>query len=148
MNIINKKRPLFEKYNPYSKEISKLLTQIALNECKPPLNKRDLEILLKIGNTYLLNFPPLCAFFGGIVSQEAIKSITGKFNPINQIFIYDTLELLPNNVNDIILENNRSDSLKYLLSQSTYEKLKNLNTLLVGGSRYNRSIKFNKTIFI
>ena len=132
MNIINKKRPLFEKYNPYSKEISKLLTQIALNECKPPLNKRDLEILLKIGNTYLLNFPPLCAFFGGIVAQEAIKSITGKFNPINQIFIYDTLELLPNNVNDIILENNRSDSLKYLLSQSTYEKLKNLNTLIVG----------------
>ena len=29
-------------------------------------------------------FAPLCAFLGGVVAQEALKALTGKFTPINQ----------------------------------------------------------------
>jgi len=29
------------------------------------------------------NFPPLSAFVGGVVAQEAIKALTNKFMPIN-----------------------------------------------------------------
>ena len=134
MNLISKLKPLFSYEKPYNEDILKILNQIIQKDFNPQLNNNEKEILLKIGKTYPLQFPSLCAFFGGIVAQEAIKSITGKFIPINQLFFYDTLELLQNDINisNIKLENNRSDSLKYLLSQSTYEKLKNLKTLIVG----------------
>jgi len=29
-------------------------------------------------------FAPLCAFLGGVVAQEALKALTGKFSPLNQ----------------------------------------------------------------
>jgi len=29
-------------------------------------------------------FAPLCAFLGGVVAQEALKALTGKFTPVNQ----------------------------------------------------------------
>jgi len=29
-------------------------------------------------------FAPLCAFLGGMVAQEALKALTGKFTPVNQ----------------------------------------------------------------
>ena len=29
-------------------------------------------------------FPPLCAVIGGIVAQEVLKALTGKFGPLNQ----------------------------------------------------------------
>lgn len=38
---------------------------------------------------------PLAAIFGGIVGQEVIKSITGKFHPIFQWFYFDCVEALP-----------------------------------------------------
>jgi len=27
---------------------------------------------------------PLCAFMGGVVAQEALKALTGKFSPLSQ----------------------------------------------------------------
>ncbi|TRY64013.1 hypothetical protein TCAL_05576, partial [Tigriopus californicus] len=35
---------------------------------------------------------PLCAFLGGILSQEVMKSCTGKFSPLQQWFYYDMLD--------------------------------------------------------
>ena len=42
----------------------------------------------------LVSFGPLCAFIGGIVSQEVVKAITKKYMPIKQEFYYDCLELM------------------------------------------------------
>lgn len=36
---------------------------------------------------------PLCAAIGGIVSQEALKSLTGKYTPLNQWLYVDAIEL-------------------------------------------------------
>ena len=35
---------------------------------------------------------PMCAFFGGLVAQEAIKAATGKFTPVGQWLYYDELD--------------------------------------------------------
>lgn len=55
------------------------------------------EIVLKIVRVVYLTqkscFPPLCAFFGGLVGQEVLKSVTNKFTPITQFFNLDYLEL-------------------------------------------------------
>lgn len=40
---------------------------------------------------------PLCAFLGGILSQEVMKSCTGKFSPLQQWFYYDMLDCVLTN---------------------------------------------------
>jgi ubiquitin-activating enzyme E1 len=40
----------------------------------------------------------MVAVFGGLVAQEVLKACSGKFNPIQQYFYFDSLESLPDNV--------------------------------------------------
>lgn len=40
----------------------------------------------------------MAAFFGGIVAQEVLKAVSGKFQPIQQWFYFDSLESLPTSV--------------------------------------------------
>jgi hypothetical protein len=40
------------------------------------------------------NFPPLCAFMGGFVSQEIIKAITQKYKPTKSLFYCDFIEIV------------------------------------------------------
>lgn len=41
---------------------------------------------------------PLATLFGGIVAQEVLKGVSGKFNPVNQWLYFDSLESLPTSV--------------------------------------------------
>eukprot|EP01046_Picozoa_sp_COSAG06_P022250 COSAG06_NODE_1714_length_8624_cov_12.847977_1_plen_2251_part_00 len=43
-------------------------------------------------------FSPLAAYMGGIVAQEALKAISGKFTPLRQWMYVDTAEVVPNNI--------------------------------------------------
>ncbi|BCR90544.1 E1 ubiquitin-activating protein ubaA [Aspergillus chevalieri] len=38
---------------------------------------------------------PLAALFGGLVAQEILKAVSGKFNPVSQWLYFDSLESLP-----------------------------------------------------
>ncbi|KAM0195284.1 hypothetical protein ACHAPA_000848 [Fusarium lateritium] len=38
---------------------------------------------------------PMAAYFGGLVAQEVLKAVSGKFQPINQWMYFDSLESLP-----------------------------------------------------
>lgn len=40
---------------------------------------------------------PMVAVFGGLVAQEVLKAVSGKFHPIEQYLYFDSLESLPNN---------------------------------------------------
>jgi ubiquitin-activating enzyme E1 len=40
------------------------------------------------------SFNPQDAFIGGVVGQEVIKAITGKFMPITQMFYNDSIEIV------------------------------------------------------
>ena len=76
---------------------------------------------------------PICAFLGGIVSQEALK-ITGKYNPIYQWLRFDffeTIEKIPLNVNRNLL-NCRYDDQIAIFGRELHEKLTNLNIFMVG----------------
>ncbi len=37
----------------------------------------------------------MSAFFGGIIAQEVIKASSGRFTPLNQWFLFDSLDSLP-----------------------------------------------------
>lgn len=41
------------------------------------------------------DLPGMVAFFGGLVAQEVLKSVTSKFGPIKQFLYFDSLESLP-----------------------------------------------------
>lgn len=41
------------------------------------------------------DIPGMNAFFGGLVAQEALKAVSGKFTPIRQFLYFDSLESLP-----------------------------------------------------
>ena len=76
---------------------------------------------------------PICAFLGGIVSQEALK-IKGKYTPIYQWLRFDffeTIENIPNNVNRKPL-NCRYDDQIAIFGQELQEKLNNLKIFIVG----------------
>ena len=93
----------------------------------------DKDYLIKVFRWCKSEINPICAFLGGIASQEAIK-ITGKYTPIHQWLRFDffeTIENLPENVNRKLL-NSRYDDQIAIFGQELQNKLQNLNIFMVG----------------
>ena len=76
---------------------------------------------------------PITAYFGGIISQEIIKS-TGQFIPINQWLIMDFLEVASNIKDDAdrTLKNSRYDDQIAVFGNEIQEKLQKSNFFMVG----------------
>ena len=55
----------------------------------------DEKLLTELSYQALGDLNPMAAFFGGIVAQEVLKAVSGKFNPVVQWFYFDSLESLP-----------------------------------------------------
>ena len=55
----------------------------------------DEDVLNKLSWTASGDLSPMAAIFGGIVGQETVKAITGKFHPIEQFLYFDAVEALP-----------------------------------------------------
>ena len=53
------------------------------------------KVLTAIALTARGVFNPISSFIGGMVAQECVKAITGKFSPLNQLFYFNAIELLP-----------------------------------------------------
>lgn len=104
------------------------------------LNRDDLKSVCTILHaTKGARFPALCAFLGGIVAQEALKSITNKFTPITQWFHLDCIELYEakNEIDQVTvklpLHNDRFDNLRECFGgEETVNKLKKLRLFMVG----------------
>ena len=41
----------------------------------------------------LSSFGPLCAFIGGVISQEVIKAASGRYTPVGQWMYHDAMEV-------------------------------------------------------
>lgn len=96
--------------------------------------KRVCSILYASRNS---RFPSLCAFLGGVIAQEALKSITNKFTPIKQWFHLDCIEVYEASENaqleNRLVKNDRFDNLRLCFGgEETVEKLKQLRLFMVG----------------
>ena len=129
-NIIDELKKAENIYSPFDI----ILNDIILNICqKYSYNLENIQTYILICGLYMLQFPTLSAFFGGLAAQEAIKSITKKFTPINQYMIYDCLELIEKkNINSNKKINNKNDVLNLILGDKAYQNLIETNLLLVG----------------
>ena len=77
---------------------------------------------------------PLCAFVGGVVAQEVVKAITGKFMPIKQEMYLDVMELVDDSIETEPLDvpQNRYNSLRKCLGASFVEKIQNAKVFMIG----------------
>ena len=76
---------------------------------------------------------PITAFFGGIITQEIIKS-TGQYKPINQWLFFDFFETVENIKDDAdrSLKNSRYDEQIAIYGNEIQQKLEKTNFFMVG----------------
>ncbi|KAK4226369.1 hypothetical protein QBC38DRAFT_510470 [Podospora fimiseda] len=55
----------------------------------------DEKVLKELSYQATGDLNPIAAFFGGLVAQEVLKAVSGKFNPLQQFLYFDSLESLP-----------------------------------------------------
>lgn len=79
---------------------------------------------------------PMAAYFGGLVAQEVLKSVSGKFMPVQQWMYFDSLESLPTSSkrSEELCKptGSRYDGQIAVFGKEYQEKLSNINQFLVG----------------
>ncbi|CAD8160802.1 unnamed protein product [Paramecium pentaurelia] len=93
------------------------------------IKDENFESLFKHYST-LGEFSPLSAYLGGFVSQEAIKGITNKFTPVQQIFYVDCTEVLQKEISKDIKVSERS--LSRFLGIEVASKIEKSKVFMVG----------------
>lgn len=79
---------------------------------------------------------PMAAFYGGLAAQEVLKSVSGKFMPVQQWLYFDSLEALPTSSkrSEELCKpvGSRYDGQIAVFGKEYQEKLSNINQFLVG----------------
>lgn len=74
-------------------EVFKHAQEIAKTQQEPP--ELDEKLIKELSYQARGDLSPMAAFFGGLAAQEVLKSVSGKFHPIQQWLYFDSLESLP-----------------------------------------------------
>jgi tRNA A37 threonylcarbamoyladenosine dehydratase len=89
-------------------------------------------------------FAPLCAFFGGYVSQEIVKAITKKYMPTNCLFYCDFDNVLPDMPEDLKEwpshvekinfqeKGTRVDGLKIVVGEDLIKEIERCRVFMIG----------------
>uniref|UniRef100_A0A7R9V7B7 E1 ubiquitin-activating enzyme n=1 Tax=Chlamydomonas euryale TaxID=1486919 RepID=A0A7R9V7B7_9CHLO len=95
----------------------------------------DEAVLAKLAHCASGEINPMAAMFGGVVGQEVMKAVSGKFHPIHQLFYFDSVESLPTgefSADEFVGDGGRYDAQVAVLGRSMQTKLAALNVFLVG----------------
>ncbi|XP_072445234.1 ubiquitin-like modifier-activating enzyme 6 isoform X2 [Chiloscyllium punctatum] len=109
---------------------------IAVNEMLENKAVVNHEIVKWLSRTARGHLASLSAAFGGIISQEVLKALTGKFSPLHQWLYFDVIEILQP-LDDVTSDQfqprgDRYDALRACIGESMCQKLNNLNVFIVG----------------
>ena len=90
------------------------------------------EALLKTLITqYGYVISPVASVWGGIVGQEVLKSVSGKFVPIQQFLCFNYLESQPEKV-ECTLKGDRYDPYRVVFGNAQQEVMENLRYFMIG----------------
>ena len=110
-----------------------------INACSPEsqrLEQLDEGVLTKMAHCAGGEINPMAAMFGGVVGQEVIKAISGKFHPIFQFLHFESLESLPSGdllpAEEYEPTGTRYDSQILVMGRTMQAKLASLKLFLVG----------------
>ncbi|XP_060555523.1 ubiquitin-like modifier-activating enzyme 6 [Ruditapes philippinarum] len=94
------------------------------------------DVIRLLSYTCRGSFLPLCAALGGIVAQEALKAITGKFTPLKQWLYLDAIEVIDKDDRERLelfqAKGDRYDQLRICVGEHTVQKLHQLKLFMVG----------------
>jgi ubiquitin-activating enzyme E1 len=82
-----------------------------------------------IRNAHSTISPP-AAVVGGIICQEILKTITGKFTPMTQFLAFGYIEAIPSTV-EFELENDRYDAYRKVFRNARCDKMASLRYFLI-----------------
>ena len=103
--------------------------------CYENIQDFDEKIVLNVIRWSAANITPVCSFFGGIISQEIIKS-TGRYSPIDQWLILDFFEVVENlgeNIDRTLL-NCRYDDQIAIFGNEIQKKMQESNIFMIGAN--------------
>lgn len=84
-------------YKLYGDDSGRNFNELVSEEAKKIEDYEEKERFTQLAKAFKHGFEcsigPLCAFVGGVVAQEIVKAITGKFMPIKQEMYLDIMEL-------------------------------------------------------
>lgn len=114
-----------------------------LNIAESLKNDKDLELDKKLLTAFAFTssgeLQCFSAFMGGVIGQEVIKSLSGKFSPLQQWMFLDALEVLPKDVlsdnfspDEFAPKNDRYDSLRICVGDSIIQNLACTKLFMVG----------------
>eukprot|EP01022_Parablepharisma_sp_SALTPOND_P020985 TRINITY_DN395_c0_g1_i1.p1 TRINITY_DN395_c0_g1~~TRINITY_DN395_c0_g1_i1.p1 ORF type:complete len:5656 (-),score=802.26 TRINITY_DN395_c0_g1_i1:1614-18581(-) len=122
-------------------EVLEIVKEI-YEKCGKTISAKEEDFIRKASYTSTATFSPLCAFIGGIVAQEVIKAITGKYTPINQVMYFNNQEVVPTieakdmeNAKKILGIESADDryiGVKCLLGEEVFKKMTNWKLFMVG----------------
>jgi ubiquitin-activating enzyme E1 len=94
----------------------------------------DENLIRLLAKTSAGDISPMATIFGGIVGQEVIKGTAAKYTPIDQWFLFESLECLGEEVSeaDCAPRGSRYDGQIAIFGKGFQEKLGNLKYFLVG----------------
>lgn len=94
----------------------------------------DEQLIRRLAKTSAGDLSPMSTIFGGIVAQEVIKGTAAKYTPIDQWFLFESLESLGEEPSeeDAAPKGTRYDGQVAVFGRKFQEKLGNLKYFLVG----------------
>lgn len=118
-----------------AEDASKLIAiATGINESMADKLELDEKLLTQLSHNAVGELNPICAMFGGIIGQEVVKAVSGKFHPLFQWFHFAAVECLPEGLPASEFEpvGSRYDPQIAVFGRSIQEKLANLKVFLVG----------------
>ncbi|XP_078589545.1 ubiquitin-like modifier-activating enzyme 6 [Branchiostoma floridae x Branchiostoma japonicum] len=95
----------------------------------------DSRLLTWLSYTAQGCFAPLTAAMGGILAQEVLKALTGKFTPLKQWLYMDSVEVcqdLESKLESLQPKGDRNDALRMCIGEELLKKLASLKLFMVG----------------
>ena len=123
--IVKRTKELYDDYSAKSKE----------GKCNwfAGVQDWDEKIPFNVASWARSEISPVCAFLGGVVSQEIVK-FTGKYTPINQWLLFDFFETVANlgDKVDRSLKGTRYDDQIAIYGNELQKKIEDSNIFMIG----------------
>lgn len=79
---------------------------------------------------------PMAALLGGVAGQEVLKLVSGKFTPLNQVWLFDAADALPSDpplsADDVRPAGDRYDDQVAVFGRALHERVRALRLFLIG----------------
>ena len=123
--IVKRTKELYDEYSKLSKE-GKLNWFAGVQDW-------DEKVPFNVASWARAEISPVCAFLGGVVSQEIVK-FTGKYTPINQWLLFDFFETVANlgDKVDRTLKGTRYDDQIAIYGNEIQKKIEDSNIFMIG----------------